>query len=173
VSAVSTFPLVSSDAVDAILEQWRRERPDLDPGPMGVFGRISRIHALVQESIESVFRRHGLTGADFDVLATLRRAGAPYRLTPTALGRSMMVSSGGTTKRLDRLEGRGLVRRSRDPADRRGTLVSLTAKGRAAVDLLVAEHVHNEQRLLETLTAEQRRQLAELLRVLLLAIDEA
>jgi DNA-binding MarR family transcriptional regulator len=164
---------VTTDAVDTILEQWRSERPDLDPSPMGIFGRVSRIDAVAHEAIESLFRRHGLTSADFDVLATLRRAGAPYRLTPTALSRSMMVSTGGTTKRLDRLEARGLVRRARDPSDRRGTLVSLTGKGRTTVDMLVVGHLENEQRLLGSLTRGQRETLAELLRELLLTVERS
>ena len=162
---------MSADTVDAILEQWRRERPDLDPTPMSVFGRISRIAALAEPELERVFRPHGLTGGEFDVLATLRRSGRPYRLTPTALSRSMMVSSGGTTKRLDRLEARGLVRRDHDPSDRRSTLVSLTDAGRTIVDAVVVEHVRNEERLLATLTPNERGKLAGLLRKLLLAIE--
>ena len=119
-----------TDAVDRITDQWRHERPDLDPAPMGVIGRISRIGALVQRELDQVFAEHDLTGADFDVLATLRRAGAPYRLTPGELSRSTMVTTGGMTKRLDRLEATGMIRREPDPHDRRGKLIALTAKGR-------------------------------------------
>ena len=162
---------MTTDAVDAILEQWRHERPDIDPAPMGVFGRISRIAALAEHEIKPVFRSHGLTGGDFDVLATLRRSGEPYQLTPTALSRSMMVSTGGTTKRLDRLEARTLIRRAPDPADRRGTLVTLTEAGRATVDAAVTEHVQNEERLLATLTQNQLATLTLLLHELLLALD--
>ena len=104
---------MAKDAVDRMLEQWKRERPDLDVTATGIFGRISRIAALVEQSMDRVFEPHALTGADFVVLAALRRSGKPYRLTPTALSRSMMVSSGGTTKRLDRLEARNLIRRDR------------------------------------------------------------
>jgi len=97
---VNYIPAVATDAVDAMLEQWERERPDLDVSATGILGRISRIAALVDQEMDRVFQPHGLTGGDFVVLAALRRSGTPYQLTPTALSRSMMVSSGGTTKRL-------------------------------------------------------------------------
>jgi DNA-binding MarR family transcriptional regulator len=168
---VNYIPAMATDAVDRMLEQWKRERPDLDVTATGVFGRISRIAALVEQSMDRVFEPHALTVADFVVLAALRRSGEPYRLTPTALSRSMMVSSGGTTKRLDRLEARGLIRRDRDPADRRGTLVTLTDAGLAAIDTAESENVQNEKRLLAPLTRTQRNTLAQLLRELLLALE--
>ena len=138
---------------------------------MGVFGRISRIAARAEQAIDQVFRPHGLSGGDFDVLAALRRSGEPYRLTPTALSRSMMVSSGGTTKRLDRLEARGLIRRDPDPDDRRGTLVTLTDAGLESIDTVVSEHVRNEARLLAALAPNERDTLEQLLRHLLLALE--
>src|SRR6266702_8656528 len=107
---------MSADVVDSMLDQWHRERPDLDVSATGILGRISRIAALVEQSMDRVFQPHGLTGGDFVVLAALRRSGKPYQLTPTALSRSMMVTSGGTPKRLDRAEARGLIRRDHDPA---------------------------------------------------------
>jgi DNA-binding MarR family transcriptional regulator len=162
---------VSKDTVDAMLAQWKRERPDLDVAPTGVFGRIARIAALVDQSMDRVFEPFGLTSADFVVLAALRRSGKPYRLTPTALSRSMMVSSGGTTKRLDRLESRGLVRRDPDPTDRRGTLVTLTDAGRSAIDEVETKNVENEKRLLAPLTRTERVTLTQLLRELLLALE--
>jgi len=164
-------PVASADAVDAILDQWQRERPDLDVTSTGVFGRISRIAALVDQAMDRVFQPHGLTGGDFVVLAALRRSGTPYQLTPTALTRSMMVTSGGTTKRLDRLEVRGLIRRDPDPADRRGTLVTLTEAGLTTIDAVAPEHVQNEQRLLAALSPNQRDTLTQLLRELLLALE--
>ena len=167
----SYIPAVRRDAVDAIIEQWRVECPNLEPAPMGVFGRIARLSALAGDEIERVFRRHGLTGADFDVLATLRRAGPPYRLTPTTMSRSTMVSSGGMTKRLNRLEARGLVRREPAPDDRRSTLVALTETGRDLVDATVVEHLENEERLLAVLPASDRDTLVELLRGLLLGLE--
>ena len=162
---------MSRDAVDAIIDQWRRECPNLEPAPMGVFGRVTRINALAGDEIERVFRRHGLTGADFDVLAALRRAGPPYRLTPTAMSRSMMVSSGGMTKRLNRLETRGLVSRVPAPGDRRSTLVELTDSGRELLDATVGEHLANEDRLLAALSPADRDALVDLLRTLLLGFE--
>jgi DNA-binding MarR family transcriptional regulator len=162
---------VTADAVDAMLEQWQRERPDLDVTATGILGRISRIATLVDQSMDRVFPPHGLTAGDFIVLAALRRSGKPYQLTPTALTRSMMVSSGGTTKRLDRLEARGLIHRDPDPTDRRGTLVTLTEAGLATIDTVASEHTQNEKRLLATLSRGQRNTLTQLLRELLLALE--
>ena len=161
----------TTDALDRITAQWRRERPDLDPAPMGVIGRITRISALAQRELERVFADHGLAGGDFDVLATLRRTGASNRLTPGELSRSTMVTTGGMTKRLDRLEAGGLIRREPDPRDRRGKLIALTDDGRALIDRAVEAHVRNEQRLLAGLPAAKREQLATLLRELLLTLD--
>ena len=160
-----------ADAVDRITAQWRRERPDLDATPMEVIGRISRLSALVQRELERVFAEHGLAGGDFDVITTLRRSGAPYRLTPGELSRSTMVTTGGMTKRLDRLESLGLIRREPDPRDRRGKQIALTDDGRALADRAVDAHLQNEQRLLAGLSEARRRELASLLRELLIRID--
>ena len=162
---------MDADAVDVMLDQWHRERPDLDVAATGILGRISRIASLVDQEMNRVFQPHGLTGGDFVVLAALRRSGKPYQLTPTALSRSMMVSSGGTTKRLDRLAAHGLIRRDPDPTDRRGTLVTLTDTGLATIDTVTPEHVQNEKRLVATLSAHERNTLARLLRELLLALE--
>ena len=159
------------DAVDAIEDQWRLERPDLDSSPMSVIGRISRLAALLDRELDDVFARYGLAGCDFDVLATLRRSGAPHRLTPTELSRSTMVTTGGMTKRLDRLEASGLIRREVDPRDRRGKLIALTDEGRELIDRAVEGHLENEERLLSSLSRSERKQLAELLRGMLLAVD--
>ena len=160
-----------TDAVDRITTQWRRERPDLDSTPMEVIGRISQLSALIQRELERVFAQHGLAGGDFDVLATLRRSGAPYRLTPGELSRSTMVTTGGMTKLLDRLESRGLIRREPDPRDRRGKRIALTDDGRALVDRAVEAHLQNEERLLADLSDAEREELAALLRELLIALD--
>ena len=160
------------DAVDVIQEQWLRERPDLDRSPMGVVGRISRTATLLQRELDRVFAQHGLTGGDFDVLATLRRHGEPFRLTPGELSRTTMVTTGGMTKRLDRLEERGLIRREDDPRDRRGKLIALTDHGRDLVDRTVEAHLQNEERLLAPLSGEKREQLAGLLRELLISLDD-
>lgn len=163
--------MTERDAVDQITAQWRHERPDLDAAPMGIIGRISRIAALAERELDLVFAEHGLTAADFDVLATLRRSGTPFRLAPGELSRTTMVTTGGMTKRLDRLEQRGLVRREPDPSDRRGKLIALTRKGRDLVDHAVEAHLENEERLLTVLPAAKRRELAGLLRELLLSLD--
>lgn len=154
------------DAVDRILEQWRRERPDLDPSPMGVIGRLHRVGARLDALLRPVFAEHGLSDGEFDVLATLRRSGPDRPLSPTELMDSMMVTSGATTKRVDRLERAGLVRRTASPDDGRGRLVSLTQEGRRRVDTLVAAHLANEDRLLGGLDDRERRALADLLRKL-------
>lgn len=159
----------TADAVDRITAQWRRERPDLDSAPMEVIGRITRLSALIQRELERVFAHHGLAGGDFDVLATLRRSGA--LLTPGELSRSTMVTTGGMTKRLDRLEGLGLIRREPDPRDRRGRLIALTDDGRALIDRAVEAHLQNEERLLADLPAAKRERLAALLRELLAALE--
>jgi DNA-binding MarR family transcriptional regulator len=157
-----------------VLEQWRREAPGLDRSPMGVVGRISRLAQLLQPELEQVFGAHGVNGGEFDVLATLRREGRPYRLTPTELSRALMVTSGGMTKRLAALEGRGLVRRERHPGDKRSTTVSLTREGKRLVDTILPEHVVNEERLLRDLSEADRADLARLLETLALSLgDEA
>lgn len=162
--------MAEQDGVDLILEQWRRERPDLDTTPMGVIGRVSRLSRELERRLEPVFARQGLESGLFDVLATLRRTGPPYRLRPTDLAESLMLTSSGATKRLDRLEQAGLVARQPDPTDRRGILIELTPAGRRLVDSAVAEHVANESNLLSALSPTERRQLASLLRKLLLGL---
>lgn len=159
------------DGVELILAQWARERPDLDVSPMGVVGRIFRLSHLLQQAVQEVFSSYGLHRGEFDVLATLRRAGKPHRLTPTGLSDALMVSSGGMTNRLDRLEKAGLVARQPDPGDRRGSLVGLTDEGFNLVDEAVTEHVANEQRLLSALVDAQQDELAALLRKLLLSLE--
>jgi DNA-binding MarR family transcriptional regulator len=161
-----------NDPVDDLIEQWERERPDLDLGPMATFGRLGRFQAVAGRAIESVFQAHGLGGiGDFDVLAALRRAGPPFTLTPTVLAQTLMLSPAGMTSRLDRLEAQGLIERRPDPSDRRSTLAVLTVAGRELVDAAVTEHVANEARLLSPLSADERRTLDGLLRKLLVADD--
>ena len=164
---------MGKDTVDRILEQWAEERPDLDASPMGVFGRLSRAARVLDLSLSRTFERFGLQRGEFDVLATLRRSGEPYSLTPTELYRSTMRSSGAMTNRLDRLEGRGLVRRSPDPADRRGVLITLTEEGLDLVEEAVGAHVEGEERLLGSLSGEDRARLADLLRELLFSMEGA
>jgi DNA-binding MarR family transcriptional regulator len=160
------------DGVDLIIEQWQRERPDLDSSPIGVIGRISRLARELEQRLETVYREHGLEPGWHDVLATLRRHGAPYRLRPTELTSASMLTSSGTTKRLDRLEHAGLIARAPDPDDRRGTLISLTPAGLELIDKLTAAHVENERRLLGSLSDADRTRLADLLRKLQLGLPE-
>jgi DNA-binding MarR family transcriptional regulator len=155
-----------ADSVDRILEQWARERPDLDASPMAVVGRVKQLARDLERALDRVFAGFGLGLGDFDVLATLRRSGEPYRLTPGALLEAMMVTSGAVTKRVDRLEQAGLVARAPDPGDRRGVLVGLTPEGLELVDRVVEEHVANEHHLLAGLTDRERERLARLLRKL-------
>ena len=157
----------SPDHLDRILAEWRRERPDLDVGAIGVFGRLFRAVHLADRVLSESFEPFGLQPGWFDLLAALRRAGSPFELNPTHLSDATMLTSGGTTKRLDRLAEAGLVERKRDPDDRRGTLVRLTWRGRAVVDGAVEVHVRNEQRLLRSLTPAEVRALDGLLKKLL------
>src|SRR5918998_4023364 len=136
--------MTERDGVDAIIEQWRAERPDLDSSPIGVIGRISRLARSIGARLEPVYRAHGLEPGWHDVLATLRRSGPDYRLRPTDLTNATMLTSSGTTKRLDKLEAAGLIARQPDPADRRGTLIGLTAEGRRLIDGLTPAHLDNE-----------------------------
>jgi DNA-binding MarR family transcriptional regulator len=156
-----------ADHVDRILAEWRRERPDLDVEPLGLLGRLFRASALADGALSEQLGDHDLHPGWFDLLAALRRAGAPYELNPTQLMRATLLSSGGMTKRLDRLAAAGLVERRPDPSDRRGTLVRLTRRGKAAIDRAVVTHVANEERLLQPLTRDERRELDRLLRILL------
>ena len=158
------------DGVDLILEQWGRERPDLDATPLAVIGRVSRLSRELELRLEPVFARHGLEAGLYDVLATLRRAGAPYLVRPSELAASLMLTASGMTKRLDRLEQAGLVARHPDPADRRGVLIELTPAGRQVIDSTATEHVANESNLLSALSRAERQQLASLLRKLLLGL---
>lgn len=160
------MPLVTTDPVDTFIAQWVHERPDLQFGAMATIARIGRLTALVGKSIEAVLGEHGLHVAEFDVLAALRRMGAPYTATPSALTRALMLSPAGMTSRLDRLEAAGHIERLADPGDRRSLLVVLTERGRATIDAAVVDHVANEERLLAELSDRERGALDTLLRKL-------
>jgi DNA-binding MarR family transcriptional regulator len=154
------------DLVDMIVAQWKAERPDIDASPMQVIGRISRLAADLDPLLAPVFTSRGLGDGEFDVLATLRRSGEPFELSPGDLGASMMVTSGAVTKRVDRLERSGLVTRRVSEVDARARLIRLTAEGRRIVDEAVVDHVANEERLLSGLSVAEREALAGLLRKL-------
>ena len=160
------------DAVDAIVDQWRRERPDLDAGPKHVTGRIIRLSSLFQAAYSQEFTPLGLNDGDYGILAALRRAGKPHRLTPTELARHRMMTSGGMTAAIDRLEGKGLVTRLANPKDRRGYLIELTQAGRRLADEAMERHAAAERRLVGGLSAADRKTLEQLLRKLLLSIDD-
>lgn len=141
----------AADSVDAILDQWRRERPDLDVSPMGAIGRIRRCAALLQRQLDETFAVFGLTSWEFDVLATLRRSGAPYCLAPTALFSALMITSGTMTHRLRGLEARSLVLRLPNPDDARSVLVQLTPAALTLIDRAVEAHVENERKVLASI----------------------
>ena len=151
------------DHVATVVDQWRAERPDLDVSPLLVIGRVHRIAQALTPELVEVYARHGLGEGDFDVLATLRRQGTPYALTPSQLVERTMVTSGAVSKRVDRLSERGLVVRRPRQSDRRSVTVALTAKGRRVIDAAMEEHVANEARLLAGLDADDRARLGALL----------
>ncbi|HLO76109.1 MAG TPA: MarR family transcriptional regulator [Magnetospirillum sp.] len=162
---------MTRDRVDHILEQWRREMPELDCSVMEIPGRMKRLTGHLEREIQRPFTGLGLPPGGFDVLATLRRCGPPYRLSPNDLLAWMMVTSGTMTNRVDQLERLGLVAREPNPDDRRSVLVALTPQGHAVVDKALRLHVDNERRLLSPLSPEQRAQLADLLRLWLAAFE--
>ncbi len=139
---------------------------------MGLIGRVQRVAAALRPRLDATHEASGLQGESYDVLASLRRSGSPYQLSPTQLYREMMLTSGAMTNRIDRLEEAGLVARRPDPDDRRGTLVRLTPKGKALVDAATTKHVANEERLIAALTVREQQQLTELLRKLLVALGD-
>ncbi len=151
------------DPVDDILAQWNRERPDLDVGPMGLIGRLRRISHHLTREMEKTFAQHGLNDATFDVLATLRRSGPPYSLSPGDLLATMMITSGTMTNRVDQLEKVGLVERAQNPEDGRGVIISLTDKGFAVIDAAVTDHVATQVRLTSTLSPKDTAALDRLL----------
>lgn len=160
------------DHVDHILAQWRKERPDLDVGPMGLLGRLHRLSTYLGREVEAVLLKHGLSSSAFDVLATLRRAGSPYQLSPGDLLAMTMVSSGTMTNRIDQLEKAGLVERIHNPQDRRSVLISLTERGFAIVEEAVSAHVDNQHRLVAHLSEEERDTLDGLLKRFLQDFEE-
>ncbi|MGN6250337.1 MAG: MarR family winged helix-turn-helix transcriptional regulator [Marmoricola sp.] len=156
-----------SDEVDALVAAWGRERPDLDLAPVEVFSRLGRLGRRLDLARRDAFAEHGVEPWEFDVLAALRRAGSPYQLSPGALIRETLVTSGTMTNRVDRLQERGYVVRSPDPADRRGVLVALTPAGRAVVDAAFEALLDRERTLLAELGPSEADRLATLLRRLM------
>lgn len=161
-----------ADDVEVRRRQWARELPDVDTVGMAVLGRARWITARVRPAIEAVFARHGLDSGEFDVLATLLRSGPPYSLRPTELFRSLMISSGGLTDRLARLEKAGLVARQPSESDARSLLVALTEEGRRRAEAAFREDMRLEAELLRGLDTEERTKLARLLARLAAALPE-
>lgn len=162
-----------ADHVDRLRGQWAKELPDLDTGPMAILGRSYRLSNLVRPGIEATFATFGIDRGEFDVISTLRRSGPPYRLTPTELYKSLMISSGGLTHRLDRLEKAGLVARERSREDGRSLLVVLTEVGRARAEAAFRADMESEARHLAGLDAGEREALAALLRKLVRSVEAA
>lgn len=165
-------PAMTRDLTDRILERWAAARPDLDVSGLGVTARLSRLGGHMAQREEAAFERLGLSRGEVGVLSALRIAGPPHRLSPTVLGRGLMLSSAGITSRLDRLERRGLVVRHPDPDDRRGVIVELTATGLEQVDAAVAAKTASDRQLMGILAPDDAGQLEDLLRRLLLGLEQ-
>lgn len=161
----------AKDEVDLLVAAWRQERPDLDVEPLQVLSRVSRLARHLDRARRAAFAEHGLETWEFDVLTALRRAGEPYEMSPGALLRATLVTSGTMTNRIDRLTSAGLVRRRPDPEDRRGVLVSLTDAGRTRVDSAFSDLLRREHDLLSALGEREQQALSSLLRTLLVPFD--
>ncbi|HEY1920719.1 MAG TPA: MarR family transcriptional regulator [Streptosporangiaceae bacterium] len=159
------------DEVDDLVAAWQAERPDLDVQPLQVLSRVSRLARHLDRARRAAFAMHGLESWQFDVLSALRRQGAPYQLSPGALLRATLVTSGTMTNRIDQLAKAGLVHRQPDPQDKRGVLVVLTDEGAAHADAALADLLASEEKLLAGLDRDQREQLSGLLRMLLAPFD--
>lgn len=162
----------AEDHVDRLRRQWARELPDLDTEPMAILGRAFRLGNMIRPSIEATFAGFGLDRGEFDVIGTLRRSGPPYRLTPTEMYALLMISSGGLTHRLDRLEKAGLIRRERSPRDGRSVEVALTETGAALAETAFRTDMASEAAFLQPLDAQEREMLARLLRKLISGIEK-
>jgi DNA-binding MarR family transcriptional regulator len=156
-----------ADDVDAIVDAWARERPDLDVAPLQVLSRVTRLGQYLDSARSLAFTRHELDGWEFDVLAALRRSGDPYALSPGQLAAATLVTSGTITNRVDRLEARGFVRREPDPTDRRGVRVLLTAQGQTRVDGAIKDLLESEREILSGISEDESATLAQLLRQLM------
>lgn len=160
------------DRVDDILDEWARNKPDVDARPMGVVGRISRASRLAEREVNRYYAEHGLQSWEFDVLASLLRIGPPHRLGAGELGRAVMISSAALTNRVDRMVARGLVDRAVDDTNRRAVVISLTTQGLATVNAVAEGHYANEARILSALTERDQQALARLLRKLLVGLGD-
>jgi len=166
-------PMVAHrDVVDAMVNQWKVERPDLDPSGLAIALRLPILADQLAAGVRAGLEQHGLTSPEFEVLSALRRVGPPFELSPTELCEASRLSSGAMTNRIDRLEDRGLVVRRSDEADRRSIAVALTGAGRKLIDAAVATRIESANAAVAALSRTQRRQLTRLLRVLMLAAED-
>ena len=163
----------NTDSIAAFIADWQRERPDLDPWPLGIFGRTSRIYAHFLRRADTWLSPLGLGWETFSLIAALRRSGKPYELNPSELQRQSLLTSGAMTNRIDRVEARGLVKRRPDIADRRGVIVRLTPAGRALADKAITVHFSQAAKILGALSTREREQLDQLLAKLLLSLEVA
>ncbi|CDH31050.1 MarR family transcriptional regulator [Xenorhabdus bovienii] len=159
------------DHVDRLLIQWEQQRPDLDPSPMGVIGRLVRVNKIIEQRLQHAFKAHGLSAIEFDILATLRRYNTP--ITPTEMYQSVMLTSGAMSTRIEHMVQRGLIERIANEEDRRSCKVFLTSEGKTLIDNAVESHLENERAILQSLTEEQQEQIAILLRHWLLTNESA
>lgn len=160
------------DHVDTIVEEWALERPELDTSAIAVVGRVLRVARYLERKIERCLSTFGLGISEFNVLAALGRAGSPYSRSPTQLSQALLLTSGGLTKLLDRLEAAGLIQREPDPTDRRGLLVRLSPDGKARLDEAMNAHLENEERLLADISPEDREDLKRVLRTMLVSFED-
>ncbi|ANP78862.1 MULTISPECIES: MarR family winged helix-turn-helix transcriptional regulator [Vibrio] len=159
------------DAIDRVVEQWAKEKPELDTEPMAMMGRIMRIAKYMETQVAELHKKYDMKLGEFDVLATLRRSGKPYRLTPSELIGSMMLTSGAMTNRLDKLEAKGLISREHSKEDRRSVSVQLTKDGLILIDQMMTEHVEMQKKLVKSLSASQKKNTNQLLKTWLSAYE--
>ncbi|CAK1709279.1 MarR family winged helix-turn-helix transcriptional regulator [Vibrio sp. 10N.222.51.C8] len=159
------------DAIDRVVEQWAKEKPELETEPMAMMGRIMRIAKYMETQVAELHKKYDMKLGEFDVLATLRRSGKPYRLTPSELIGSMMLTSGAMTNRLDKLEAKGLISREHSKEDRRSVSVQLTKDGLILIDQMMTEHVEMQKKLVKSLSASQKKNTNQLLKTWLSAYE--
>ncbi|MBT9243513.1 MarR family winged helix-turn-helix transcriptional regulator [Vibrio splendidus] len=159
------------DAIDRVVEQWAKEKPELETEPMAMMGRIMRIAKYMETQVAELHKKYDMKLGEFDVLATLRRSGKPYRLTPSELIGSMMLTSGAMTNRLDKLEAKGLISREHSKEDRRSVSVQLTKDGLVLIDQMMTEHVETQKKLVKSLSTSQKKNTNQLLKTWLSAYE--
>lgn len=159
------------DDIDKVADQWKKEKPHLGTQPMEILGRMMRLQKHIEVEIAACHKQYDLTFGEFDVLATLRRSGEPFNLTPSALLSSMMLTSGAMTNRLDKLQAKGLIERVHSTEDRRSVSVGLTEKGFAIIDAAIEEHVRVQHKLVEQLSDANKPELNRLLKTWLAAFE--